>query len=87
MLENDNREDYVRSKIERDKDGRLVVHPFPTQDSSMLPTLARADGLTRWHPFAPAAEKGEVIDAITFDSYGCFSNWLYPALRPCPPVS
>src|SRR5215470_12369268 len=47
------REDYVRARVERDPDGRLIAVPFPTQDSSMLLTLANVDGLIRRRPWAP----------------------------------
>jgi molybdopterin molybdotransferase len=70
MRENQNREDYVRSRIERGADGGLIAHPFPTQDSSMLLTLAQADGLVRRRPHAPPAPKGTPVDVIVFDRLG-----------------
>jgi molybdopterin molybdotransferase len=56
---NDQREDYVRATL---ADG--VATPFPTQDSGMLKTLARADALIRRVPFDPAREPGETIDIV-----------------------
>jgi molybdopterin molybdotransferase len=73
MPANDGREDYVRTRLERDADGGLVAHPFPTQDSSMLLTLAQADGLVRRRPLAPPISAGEPVDVIVFDRVrGCY---------------
>src|SRR5262249_34852034 len=55
MPGNQLREDYVRTRLERDADGKLVAIPFPTQDSAMFLTLANADGLLRRRPRAPPA--------------------------------
>ncbi len=57
MVENDQREDYVRARVES-RDGRLVAAPFPVQDSSMLRILADANALIVRPPFAPAAHAG-----------------------------
>ena len=65
MAANDRREDYVRATVAIDG-GRLVARPFPTQDSGMLLTLARADGLIRRAAFAPAARADEAVDVIRF---------------------
>jgi len=70
MPENQYREDYVRARIERGADGGLVALPFPGQDSSMLLTLAQADGLVRRRPYAPPAPKGTSVDVIVFDRLG-----------------
>jgi len=67
MPENHIREDYVRARIERGSDGKLIAIPFPSQDSSMLLTLAQADGLIRRQPHAPCAPAGTSIDLIVFD--------------------
>jgi len=48
MPENHIREDYVRARIERGADGRLIAIPFPSQDSAMLSTLAQG-GLVLAH--------------------------------------
>src|SRR5215471_16478141 len=47
MPANDMREDYVRAKIEVSTEGKIFVHPFNIQDSSMLMTLAHADALIK----------------------------------------
>ena len=70
MPDNQLREDYVRARLERGPDGKLVAVPFATQDSAMLLTLASADGLIRRQPRAPPAPKGALIDVIVFDHLG-----------------
>jgi molybdopterin molybdotransferase len=63
MPANDSREDYVRARLARDGDG-LVATPFPLQDSSMLSTLAAADGLIIRTVRAPAAPAGENVRVL-----------------------
>jgi molybdopterin molybdotransferase len=58
MAANDSRQDYVRARFEVTANG-LVATPFRLQDSSMLRTLAAADGLIVRPPLAPAAMAGE----------------------------
>lgn len=58
MQANDTRRDYVRARITYD-DGELVATPFERQDSSMLSTLAEANGLIVREPFGEAANSGE----------------------------
>ncbi|MGO4126179.1 gephyrin-like molybdotransferase Glp [Inquilinus sp. YAF38] len=62
---NDRREDYLRARIERTDSG-YVATPFPAQDSSMLSLLAAADGLVIRSPHAPAAARGESVEAVLF---------------------
>jgi molybdopterin molybdotransferase len=57
MSENDRREDYIRAVVGTE-DGTPTATPFRLQDSSMLRTLADANGLIVREPFAPAAEAG-----------------------------
>ncbi|KAB2855531.1 MAG: molybdopterin molybdenumtransferase MoeA, partial [Bauldia sp.] len=57
MAANDLREDYVRATV-REEDGALVATPFGIQDSSMLRTLADANGLIVREPFSAAAQAG-----------------------------
>jgi molybdopterin molybdotransferase len=72
MAKNDQREDYVRARLEL-KGGRATAFPFPAQDSSMLMTLAKANALIRRRPFAPPALEGAEIEIIRLDSpEGCF---------------
>jgi molybdopterin molybdotransferase len=70
MLENHDREDYVRAHIVRGADGGLIALPFPSQDNSMLLTLAQADGLIRRRPRVPASPRGTPIDVFVFDRLG-----------------
>lgn len=58
MKANDEREDYVRARVVKTAEG-LVATPFPVQDSSMLSTLAAAEGLILRAPHAPAAMAGD----------------------------
>lgn len=58
MSANDQREDYVRAEIRTNADGSKTALPFAVQDSSMLKTLARADGLIIRPPHAPEAKSG-----------------------------
>jgi molybdopterin molybdotransferase len=70
IAKNDHRADHLRSTIARDADGRLVVTPFPVQDSSMLRRLALADALVLRAPNAPALAKGSEVQVIRLDSLG-----------------
>jgi molybdopterin molybdotransferase len=55
---NDEREDYLRSRLETQA-GQLVATPLAAQDSSMMSALAAADCLVVRAPHAPAAMAGE----------------------------
>ncbi|MGL4812875.1 MAG: molybdopterin molybdotransferase MoeA, partial [Beijerinckiaceae bacterium] len=66
MPANDLREDYVRAGFVRDADGVLLAHPADRQDSSMLRTLAEADGLLIRPVNAPAAEAGDPCRVLPF---------------------
>ena len=67
LPQNDRRQEYLRSRIERAEDGSLVATPFSRQDSSMLATLARADGLVVRAPHAPPAEVGETVEYLPLE--------------------
>ena len=58
---NDQRQDYLRSTVERRADGTLLATPFTHQDSSMLRLLGEAGGLVVRPPHAPAARAGDVV--------------------------
>ena len=70
LRENDRRADHLRSTIATDADGRIVVTPFPVQDSSMLRRLALADALILRPPHAPALPAGAEVPIIRLDSLG-----------------
>jgi molybdopterin molybdotransferase len=61
---NDQREDYLRARLERREDGALVATPVSQQDSSLLANLAAARALVVRRPLAPAAEAGEACDIL-----------------------
>jgi len=63
MRENDNRQDYVRARLET-VDGERVVTPFGVQDSSMLATLAAADALIVRPVRAPALAAGNAVPVL-----------------------
>ncbi len=62
---NDKREDFLRATLERTETGETIATPYPKQDSAMISTLAKADGLVVRPPFAPQAQPGDVVDVIT----------------------
>jgi molybdopterin molybdotransferase len=64
---NDNREDYLRSRLSQDAAGRLWVEPYGKQDSSMLALLAGADALAIRPVRAPALAKGGEIQVIRIE--------------------
>ena len=61
---NDQREDYVRSRLLRSADGALTVDPHPVQDSSMLSVLAASDGFLVRPAHDPARKAGDVVRVI-----------------------
>jgi molybdopterin molybdotransferase len=63
MPENDSREDYVRTRLERTPEG-LRATPFDVQDSSMLSVLAAADGLIIRSVRAPALPAGATVPVL-----------------------
>ena len=67
---NDRRYDHLRARLETDADGNLIATPFALQDSSMLKTLARAEGLVLRPPNAPALAAGEPLDVIPLGELG-----------------
>jgi molybdopterin molybdotransferase len=61
---NDQREDYLRARLETRSDGALVATPVNHQDSSLLGNLAAARALVIRPPFAPAALAGSPCDIL-----------------------
>ena len=61
---NDQREDYLRARLERREDGALIATPVNHQDSSLLGNLAAAQALVIRPPSAPAAIKGSPCDIL-----------------------
>ena len=62
---NDERADYLRALLGR-PDGPVAT-PFPTQDSSMMAPLAKADCLVIREPYAPAAKAGSRCEMVRLD--------------------
>ncbi len=58
---NDQRQDYLRARLEYAPGGRLVARPFPRQDSSMQRVLADSDCLIIRPPHAPASDAGAEV--------------------------
>ena len=67
---NDHRADHLRATVASDTQGRIVVTPFPVQDSAMLRRLAHADALILRAPNAPAVPEGAEVTVIRLDSLG-----------------
>jgi len=61
---NDQREDYLRARLELREDGASIAVPVSQQDSSLLGNLAAARALLIRPPFAPAAPKGTSIELL-----------------------
>src|SRR5450631_4793568 len=64
LTANDQREDYLRARLEARADGALIVTPVNHQDSSLLGNLAAARALVIRSPFAPAAAAGSACDIL-----------------------
>jgi molybdopterin molybdotransferase len=63
---NDERQDYLRARLNRDGDGQWVATPFPVQDSSMFALFVETDCLVVRPPHAPAATAGSVVPIVLF---------------------
>jgi molybdopterin molybdotransferase len=64
LAANDQREDYLRARLEDGEDGTLAAVPVNHQDSSLLGNLAAAKALVIRPPFAPAATKGSRCELL-----------------------
>jgi molybdopterin molybdotransferase len=64
LAANDGRQDYLRARLDAAGEALPVATAFPVQDSSMLTTLARADGLLIRPPHAPHARAGDPCRVI-----------------------
>ena len=70
VTQNDRRADHLRASVALDAEGRVVVTPFPVQDSAMLRRLALADALVLRAPHAPALPAGADVRVIRLDTLG-----------------
>ncbi len=64
---NDQRQAYMRAKLELDTNGTAQLAPLASQDSSLTHGLAQAQALIIRPPFAEAAETGDVCKYIALD--------------------
>jgi molybdopterin molybdotransferase len=64
VVANDQREDYLRARLDERADGALIATPVNHQDSSLLGNLAAARALLIRAPFAPAAAAGSACDLV-----------------------
>ena len=64
------RQDYMRASLSRDADGILLATPAESQDSSLVKTMARADGLIVRAPHAEPAKAGDACRVIPFHGLG-----------------
>jgi molybdopterin molybdotransferase len=64
------RQDYMRASLRPVGDGILVATPVTAQDSSLVKTMASADGLIVRPPNAEPAKAGEVCRIIPFHGLG-----------------
>jgi molybdopterin molybdotransferase len=70
LAENDSRQDYLRARLSRDNDGRLVATPFDKQDSSMQFLLQQADCLVIRPPRAAALPAGTPVPILRLEDAG-----------------
>ncbi len=60
----------MRASLSRDGDGILIAIPSASQDSSLVKTMARADGLIVRAPQAAPVKAGEACRIIAFEGLG-----------------
>ncbi|MCG8510163.1 MAG: molybdopterin-binding protein, partial [Rhodospirillales bacterium] len=61
---NDQRQDYLRSRLGTDEAGNRTATPFERQDSAMMARFAAADCLVVRAPHAPPAKAGELVEIM-----------------------
>ena len=67
LAENDRRQDYLRSVLAYDGNGRPVVTPAKKQDSSMISVYAGANALVVRPPFDPPKTAGDSVMVMPLD--------------------
>jgi len=70
LPKNGQRQDYMRASLRCGEDGVLVATPAANQDSSLVKTMARADGLIVRAPHAEPAKAGDACRVIPFHGLG-----------------
>lgn len=68
LKENDQRQDYVRARLSRNAEGKVIASSFALQDSSLMSVFADADCLIIRPPFAPAASTGDETEVLVLSS-------------------
>ncbi|MBV8766328.1 MAG: molybdopterin molybdotransferase MoeA [Hyphomicrobiales bacterium] len=68
VLQNDERQDYLRSAVEHSTSPPKVT-PFARQDSSMIGVFARSQALLLRETHAPAAKAGDACRALFLDEW------------------
>jgi molybdopterin molybdotransferase len=58
------REEFLRSVLTIERDGRASVRQADDQDSSLLSPFLTANALIRRRPNSPAAERGALVEVI-----------------------
>ncbi len=61
------REQWMRAALAVDAGGRLIVTPFPDQDSSLVTVFARANALLRRPAGAGVLAEGELVETLRLD--------------------
>ena len=64
LLENDQRQDYIRASMEVGDNGLTNVRPARRQDSSMMATLANSDAFIVRPPFDPPLTAGDTVTIL-----------------------
>ncbi|HIC91530.1 MAG TPA: molybdopterin molybdenumtransferase MoeA, partial [Syntrophaceae bacterium] len=59
------REDYIRVRLEKGKDGAIYAYPVLGK-SGLISTMVKAHGLIKIDMNTEGLEKGEVVDVILF---------------------
>ncbi len=68
LRKNGKREDYIRGRLNKNKNGVMQVTPFPIQDSSMMLSLARSDCFIVRKPLAPGVSAGTSVEILRMPS-------------------
>ena len=69
LRENDQRQDYIRSKIVKNENEKTAIHPAPHQDSSMMTTLVYSNAFIVRPPFDPPKRAGDLVDVLPMPSF------------------
>jgi molybdopterin molybdotransferase len=67
MTKKAERREWVRARLERDRDGALVATRFPRQGSGILLSMVEADGLIELSEESTEIAKGTLVDFLPFN--------------------